>query len=101
MEMHNTRCWLVNTGWSGGPYGVGRRLPVDLTRTLVRAALSGALDNVSCNVDPYFRFLVPVRCPGVSESLLDAQERWSDPVGYDKAARRLAKLFEANLALYK
>jgi len=88
--------WLVNTGWTGGPYGVGHRMPITATRGLLHAALSGALDNVPYRVDPVFGFEVPVSVPGVETALLDPRSTWADPEAYDAKARELADMFRAN-----
>ncbi len=90
---HQAQVWLVNTGWTGGPYGVGKRFPLDMTRRLVRAALSGALDKASCTPDPVFGILVPTACPDVPADLLQPRRAWPDGAVYDQAARKLTELF--------
>jgi phosphoenolpyruvate carboxykinase (ATP) len=95
-----TQCWLVNTGWTGGPHGVGKRMPISVTRALLKAALEGALDAVETDEHPVFRVLVPQRCPGVPKELLDPRSTWSDPAAYDAAAARLARLFTDNFELF-
>jgi phosphoenolpyruvate carboxykinase (ATP) len=100
LEQHDVPVWLVNTGWTGGPYGVGRRMPIDQTRTMVRAALSGALDRVSTFEDPVFRVAVPVEVHGVPTDVLRPRNTWSDPAAYDTMALRLARMFESNFAQY-
>ena len=95
-----TQCWLVNTGWSGGPYGRGERMPIALTRSLLKAALEGALDDVPTTPHPVFKVLVPTHCPNVPERLLDPRSTWSDPAEYDARAEALAKLFTANFARF-
>lgn len=94
---HKVSAWLVNTGWSGGPYGIGHRISIDHTRAIVRAALEGALERVPTRSDPMFGIGVPTSCPGVPTEVLDPRLTWSDPKAYDAQARRLAALFEANL----
>jgi len=89
--------WLVNTGWSGGPYGVGHRMPIDHTRAMVHAALTGALDQVLTRPDPTFGLAVPMSCPDVPTDALDPRRTWSDPRAYDTQAGRLAALFATNL----
>jgi phosphoenolpyruvate carboxykinase (ATP) len=88
--------WLVNTGWTGGPFGEGRRMPIAATRTLLDAALSGELDRVKYRVDPTFGLEVPVAVPGVESGLLDPRSTWADPVAYDAKAAELAGMFRAN-----
>ena len=90
------RCWLVNTGWTGGPYGEGHRMPIQATRRLLHAALSGELDGVDYRVDDVFGFDVPVEVPGVERSLLDPRSTWRDPEAYDAKAAELAGMFIAN-----
>ena len=90
IERHGTSAWLVNTGWTGGPYGVGSRMPISATRAIVRAALSGELDHAPTRTDPVFRFEVPVEVRGVDRSLLDPRATWDDPEAYDRAAADLA-----------
>ena len=91
-----TQCWLVNTGWSGGPCGRGERMPIELTRSLLKAALEGSLDDVPTTPHPVFRVLVPTHCPSVPERLLDPGSTWSDQAEYDTRVAELAKLFTAN-----
>ncbi len=92
--------WLVNTGWTGGPYGVGERMNIDHTRAMVRAALGGALDGVQTRIDPNFGFAVPTSCPDVPASFLDPRTTWADPEAYDRAAADLVAMFHANFAGY-
>ncbi len=94
---HGVSAWLVNTGWSGGPYGIGHRISIDHTRAIVRAALDGALEQVQTRPDPIFGIGVPTSCPGVPTDVLDPRLTWSDPKAYDAQARRLAVLFDGNL----
>ena len=96
LDRHGASVWLVNTGWTGGPFGVGHRMPIAATRGLLRAALSGALDNASFRTDPVFGFEVPTQVPGVDANLLDPRATWSDPAAYDAKARELAEMFRAN-----
>jgi len=100
MQAHGTRTWLVNTGWSGGAYGVGKRMSIKYTRALLNAALSGQLDNVDYREDVNFGLMVPTSCPGVPDEVLDPRKTWADPAAYDKAARNLAGLFVKNFAKY-
>jgi phosphoenolpyruvate carboxykinase (ATP) len=92
--------WLVNTGWTGGPYGTGERMNIAHTRAMVRAALSGALDDVPMRLDPTFRMEVPTACPDVPTAFLDPRSTWADGIDYDKAAARLARMFADNFAAY-
>jgi phosphoenolpyruvate carboxykinase (ATP) len=93
---HNVRCWLVNTGWTGGPYGSGRRMDLKNTRAMVRAALAGKLDTIATRNDPVFGLNVPMHIPGVPDNILDPRKTWSDSAAYDAQAKRLAALFRKN-----
>ncbi len=88
--------WLVNTGWTGGPFGEGSRMPIAATRAMLRAALGGELDQAELRTDPIFGFEVPVQVPGVDAKLLDPRSTWSDPERYDRKARELARMFRDN-----
>jgi phosphoenolpyruvate carboxykinase (ATP) len=92
----HTSVWLVNTGWTGGPFGVGRRMPIGATRALLRAALSGELDGVEYRIDELFGFEVPVEVPGVDLLLLNPRRTWADRDAYDRKARELARMFRDN-----
>jgi phosphoenolpyruvate carboxykinase (ATP) len=96
LEQHTPCVWLVNTGWTGGPYGEGHRMPIQATRALLHAALSGRLDSVDYRVDPVFGFEVPVRVPGIDSSLLDPRSTWRDPAAYDRKSGELAAMFRKN-----
>ena len=96
LDRHGAAVWLVNTGWTGGPFGVGHRMPITATRGLLHAALAGALDRAEFRVDPVFGFEVPTHVPGVDAHLLDPRATWADPAAYDLKARELAGLFRAN-----
>ena len=87
---------LVSTGWSGGPYGVGKRMKLGYTRAMVRAALSGDLDGTPDKVDPIFGLAVPLGIPDVPSSVLEPRETWSDETAYDLQAKKLAGMFRAN-----
>jgi phosphoenolpyruvate carboxykinase (ATP) len=100
IKRHNVNVWLINTGWSGGPYGVGHRIAIPYTRALVNAALDGRLDHVSCWQDPVFGFQVPGSCPGVPDELLRPRDSWSDPAAYDAQATKLAEMFHENFKGY-
>lgn len=94
-------CWLVNTGWTGGPYGVGSRMPIKATRALLNAALDGSLNNVEFRIDPNFGFEVPVSVPGIDAQLLNPRETWADKAAYDETARKLVKQFIENFAQFE
>ncbi len=93
---HGTRVWLMNTGFTGGPFGIGKRMSIQHTRALLNAALDGALDSVRYTKDPVFGFEVPTDAPGVPASVLTPRETWADKAAYDEKARHLAKLFADN-----
>ncbi|HNX14969.1 MAG TPA: phosphoenolpyruvate carboxykinase (ATP) [Oscillospiraceae bacterium] len=92
--------FLVNTGWSGGPYGVGKRMSIKLTRAMISAALKGELDNVEYVRDPFFNLPVPQSCPNVPAEVLDPRKTWADKEAYDKSAKALAEKFIANFKKY-
>jgi phosphoenolpyruvate carboxykinase (ATP) len=93
-------CWLVNTGWTGGKYGVGSRMPIKATRALLNAALDGSLANVEFRKDPNFGFDVPVSVPGVDGAILNPRDTWADKADYDATAAKLVGLFTANFAKF-
>ena len=101
LSRREVRCWLVNTGWSGGSYGVGDRMSIAFTRRLLQAALEGELDDVEYASHPVFRVLVPESCPGVPAGALDQRSTWADPAAYDKAAAKLAAQFIENFRQYE
>jgi phosphoenolpyruvate carboxykinase (ATP) len=96
LDRHGAAVWLVNTGWTGGPYGEGHRMPIQATRRLLHAALAGELDGVDYRTDDLFGFDVPVQVPGVERSLLDPRSTWRNPEAYDAKAADLAGMFVAN-----
>ena len=96
MEKTGATCWLVNTGWSGGGYGVGQRMPIIHTRAMLNAALDGALASVELNLDPNFGLLVPASCPGVPDDVLQPKSTWKDQAEYDSVAQDVARRFEHN-----
>lgn len=96
IQRHNTRVWLINTGWTGGPYGVGSRIPLPYTRAMVRAVLSNAMEETAYYHDPIFGLWVPESCPGVPSELLHPRQTWADPHAYDRQALLLAEQFHAN-----
>ncbi|ADZ72625.1 phosphoenolpyruvate carboxykinase [Polymorphum gilvum] len=98
---HGVDCWLVNTGWTGGAYGVGSRMPIKATRTLLRGALDGSLKTVAFRTDPYFGFAVPEAVPGVDTAILDPRSTWADKAAYDAQAARLVQMFIDNFAKFE
>ncbi|RME41993.1 MAG: phosphoenolpyruvate carboxykinase [Caldilineae bacterium] len=96
IEQHGAKVWLVNTGWSGGPYGVGSRMKIAYTRAMVRAALDGALDDVPTEADPFFGLHMPTACPDVPAEVLNPRNTWADPDAYDAQAQKLAAMFRQN-----
>lgn len=97
---HRVHCWMVNTGWTGGPYGVGHRLSIQHTRALIRAALERALEEVPYRQDPVFGIEVPTRCPDIPQEILDPQSTWSDPRDYEIKAAELAHRFIENFGQF-
>jgi len=93
---HQVKCWLVNTGWNGGPYGIGERVPIACTRAMINAALDGHLEGVPTRADPTFGFEVPTSCPEVPAEILNPRHTWQDPQAYDVKARELAGRFQEN-----
>ncbi len=93
-------CWLVNTGWTGGKYGVGKRMPIKATRALLNAALDGSLNDAEFRTDPNFGFQVPVAVPGVDSHILDPRETWANKADYDATAAKLVDLFVENFAQF-
>jgi phosphoenolpyruvate carboxykinase (ATP) len=96
----NVDCWLVNTGWTGGKYGTGKRMPIKATRALLNAALEGSLKNVEFRKDPNFGFEVPVGVPGVDSGILDPRSTWANKDDYDRTAAKLVDLFVENFAQF-
>ena len=101
MADHHTKCWLVNTGWSGGGYGVGERMKISYTRAMLNAALHGELDDVEFVADPNFGVLVPQACPGVPAEVLNPRNTWADKDAYDAQAKHLTELFEENFRQFE
>jgi phosphoenolpyruvate carboxykinase (ATP) len=100
MKQHHARVWLVNTGWSGGPYGTGHRISLKHTRAIIDAIHSGALATARTEPDPVFGFDVVTACPDVPTAIMIPRQAWADPSAYDEAARRLAALFNENFKTY-
>lgn len=101
VSAHRSASWLVNTGWTGGPFGTGSRMKIAHTRALVRAALSGDLTDVPTRQDPIFALHVPVACPDVPQEILDPRSTWADGAAYDARARELASAFRANFEKFR
>lgn len=100
IEREETEVYLINTGWSGGAYGVGQRTPLKYTRLMVDAALSGALSEVDYVKDDIFNLAIPTAVPGVPSELLHPEKSWKDPESYQETAKELAKRFKANFSRF-
>ncbi len=100
IHTHGSTCWLVNTGWTGGAYGTGSRMPIRATRALLNAALDGSLNAGEFRKDPNFGFEVPLHCAGVADILLDPRRTWDNPEAYDVQAHKLVQMFADNFAQY-
>ena len=100
MKKHNVNVWMINTGWSGGPYGVGQRMKLPYTRAMITAALEGKLDNVNFKEHPIFGMMMPTECPGVPSEVLSPRETWADKSAYDEKAKELAGKFCKNFEKY-
>ena len=100
IAQHQVNVWLINTGWTGGPYGVGSRMKLAHTRAMVHAALEGTLVDVPMQVDPIFGLAIPTSCPGVPREVLNPRNTWADPVAYDAQAMKLANMFRANFKAF-
>ncbi|MGC4377758.1 phosphoenolpyruvate carboxykinase (ATP) [Fictibacillus sp. Mic-4] len=101
IDQHDVEVFLVNTGWSGGEYGVGKRMNLNYTRAMVQAALEGELKSVETAIDPVFGLHVPLRCPGVPDQVLQPKKTWDNPEEYDKKARELANKFKENFKKFQ
>jgi phosphoenolpyruvate carboxykinase (ATP) len=101
IERHGAQCWLVNTGWTGGAYGVGKRMPIAATRALLSAALDGSLAQASFHREPAFGFSIPDSVPGVDARLLSPRETWADRAAYDRQATKLAGMFTENFRRFE
>jgi phosphoenolpyruvate carboxykinase (ATP) len=96
ISKHSSRVYLINTGWTGGPYGIGKRMDLNYTRKMVSAAINGDLESVNYRHDKIFNLDIPLSCPGLPSKILDPSSTWSDSHNYSVAARRLATLFIRN-----
>jgi phosphoenolpyruvate carboxykinase (ATP) len=92
----NSRVYLINTGWHGGPYGIGKRIDLGYTRAMVTNAISGEIDKCSFKLHQIFNLQIPISCPGIPDELLDPSQTWKDKKDYNIAARKLARLFTQN-----
>ena len=101
IQRYDAKCWLVNTGWVGGPYGVGKRISIRHTRNLLNAALNGKLDHVKYKKDPVFGFEMPMECPDVPTDVLDSSTSWGDKKEYDRRYKDLAMRFKENFAKFE
>jgi phosphoenolpyruvate carboxykinase (ATP) len=101
ISKHKVDCWLVNSGWTGGIYGTGRRMPIKATRALVTGALDGSLNTVSFRTDPYFGFAVPCSVPGIEPHLLYPMKTWKDKAAFDETARKLVGMFQKNFTKFE
>jgi len=100
MKQNKVNVWMINTGWSGGGYGIGKRMKLDFTRAMITAALEEKLDGVAFEVHPVFRMQIPVSCPGVPSEILNPRSTWADKNAYDEAAKKLALQFIRNFEKY-
>ncbi len=100
IDTYNSNVYLINTGWSGGPYGVGKRMSIKHTRAMVTAALSGELEKSEFVLDPIFNVLIPTSCPGVPSEVLNPKNTWADKDAYEKQAKDLASRFTKNFTKY-
>ena len=101
IAQHGSTCWLVNTGWTGGAYGTGSRMPIRATRALLTAALNGSLNEVDFRQDENFGFEVPISVEGVADVILDPRRTWDDADAYDAQAQKLVSMFIDNFAQYE
>ena len=100
IEREGASCWLVNTGWTGGKYGTGRRMAIGHTRALLRAVLDGSLKDAQFSPDPFFGLMIPRDVPGIPNEVLDPRRSWTDPAAYDATAAELVGRFEANFETF-
>jgi phosphoenolpyruvate carboxykinase (ATP) len=101
IKKHNAQCWLINTGWTGGPYGIGHRMKIQFTRTMLNAALNGELDNVETFEDPYFGLKVPSFIEGIPSEILNPRNTWADKSNYDETAKKLVNMFNENFKAFE
>jgi len=101
IKEHNTIVYLINTGWSGGPYGVGKRIAIKYSRAMITAALTGSLNIVKYRHDDLFNLDIPTKCPGVPSEILDPKNTWVDKDSYDLSAKKLSQMFVENFRKFK
>jgi phosphoenolpyruvate carboxykinase (ATP) len=101
IAQHKVGCWLVNTGWTGGPFGEGQRMKIAYTRAMVHAALNGSLDKIATEADPIFGLHIPTSCPDVPSEVLKPRHTWKDGNAYDEKAKHLAGLFNKNFEQFE
>jgi phosphoenolpyruvate carboxykinase (ATP) len=101
IQKHQVNVWLVNTGWTGGPYGVGKRMSLPYTRAMIRAAINGELEAIPTYPDPHFGLSIPEYCPGVPSEVLNPKNTWKDQQAYDEQARKLKRRFEENFTEFE
>ena len=101
MQEHKVNVWMINTGWTGGPYGIGTRMKLKYTRAMITAALEGKLNSVQFETDPIFGMAIPKECPDVPADILNPRNTWTDKEAYDAKAKFLANLFIKNFEKYK
>jgi phosphoenolpyruvate carboxykinase (ATP) len=101
LREYGSRCYLINTGWSGGPYGEGERIDITATREMVRAVIQGRLEPGNTRTEPFFGLNIPEEVPGVPTEILDPRATWADKEAYDKQAERLASLFRENFLKFE
>jgi phosphoenolpyruvate carboxykinase (ATP) len=101
IQRHDVKVWLVNTGWTGGPFGVGKRMALPLTRAMVQAVLTHQLDTVSWRKDAWFGLDIPQECPGVPSEVLDPRNTWPEASQYDMQVRKLIAKFQSNFAQFE
>jgi phosphoenolpyruvate carboxykinase (ATP) len=100
LDAHHVDTWLINTGWSGGPYGVGKRMKIAYTRAMINAVLEGKLKGVPLSLEPFFGLQIPKSCPGVPDEILNIRHTWSNPADYDAQAKKLVQMFAENFKQY-
>ncbi len=100
LDTYDVPVWLINTGWTGGPYGTGHRMNINHTRNMARAAINGELDNAEFVMDPIFNVMVPTSVPGVPDEVLLPRNTWADKDAYDRTARKIAAMFHENFKKY-
>jgi len=101
LDTHGSTAYLVNSGWTGGPYGVGERMSIKTTRACIDAIMNGSINDAEFKVDPVFGFEVPVALKGVEGGVLDPRSTWADPAEYEKAESKLAGMFIENFKKYE